>query len=108
MVERFLDSDDMVMVWADNQEWNDATIEQLRKEYNIFYERGTHIAVMLYRFTKKSGGMVVFGFEDDGTLYFHKSNVLDFEHQFHTRVFSGVMKELNDAAEYMKARGYTV
>lgn len=71
MVERFLDSDDMVMVWTDNQEWNDATIEKGYRNPTGFRRWAVH-------------------------------------HQFHTRVFSGVMKELNDTTEYMKARGYTV
>lgn len=106
MVEKFLDSDDIVMVWAENQEWDDATLEQLRKEYNIFYERGTYIPVMLYRFSKKYGGMIVFGFEDDGTLYFKKKDAINFEHQFNSRFFNGVMKELNAVGEYMKSRGY--
>lgn len=106
MVEKFHDSDSMVMVWAENQEWDDATLEQLRKEYNIFYERGTYIPVMLYRFSKKYGGMIVFGFEDDGTLYFKKKDAINFEHQFNSRFFNGVMKELNAVGEYMKSRGY--
>lgn len=108
MVEKFHDWEDVVVVWAENQEWDDATLAQLRKEYNIFYERGTYIPVMLYRFSKKSGGMIVFGFEDDGALYFKKKDAINFEHQFNSRVFNGVMKELNTVGEYMKARGYNV
>lgn len=77
-----LDCEDMVIVWAENQEWDDATLDQLKKEYNIFYERGTYLPVMLYKFSKKSGGMIVFGFEDDGALYFQKKDVINFEHQF--------------------------
>lgn len=106
MVEKFHDWEDVVVVRAENQEWDDATLTQLRKEYNIFYERGTYIPVMLYRFSKKSGGMIVFGFEDDGALYFNKKDAINFEHQFNSRVFNGVMKELNAVGEYMKARGY--
>lgn len=106
MVEKFHDWEDVVVVWAENQEWDDATLAQLRKEYNIFYERGTYIPVMLYRFSKKSGGMIVFGFEDDGAVYFQKKDAINFEHQFNSRVFNGVMKELNAVGEYMKARGY--
>lgn len=108
MVEKFHDWEDVVVVWAENREWDDATLAQLRKEYNIFYERGTYIPVMLYRFSKKSGGMIVFGFEDDGALYFKKTDAINFEHQFNSRVFNGVMKELNAVGEYMKARGYNV
>lgn len=104
MVEKFHDWEDIVVVRAENQEWDDATLAQLRKEYNIFYERGTYIPVMLYRFSKKSGGMIVFGFEDDGALYFKKKDAINFEHQFNSRVFNGVMKELNAVGEYMKAR----
>lgn len=106
MVEKFHDWEDIVVVRAENQEWDDATLAQLRKEYNIFYERGTYIPVMLYRFSKKSGGMIVFGFEDDGALYFKKKDAINFEHQFNSRVFNGVMKEFNAVGEYMKARGY--
>lgn len=52
--------------------------------------------------------MIVFGFEDDGTLYFQKKNGVDFEHQFNSRLLGGVMKELNSAIAYMTARGYKV
>ena len=62
MIGRFRCGDDGARVWAENQEWDDKTIEQLRKEHNIFYDRSSHIAVMLYGFSKKHGGMVVFGF----------------------------------------------
>lgn len=108
MVEKMLNCEDMVIVWAENQEWDDATLDQLKKEYNIFYERGTYIPAMLYRFSKKSGGMIVFGFEDDGALCFKKTDATNFEHQFNSRVFNGIMKELNDVGEYMKARGCKV
>ena len=83
MVEKFHDWEDVVVVWAENQEWDDATLEQLRKEYNIFYE-------------------------DDGALYFKKKDAINFEHQFNSRVFNGVMKELNAVGEYMKASGYNI
>lgn len=108
MVYKVFDTDDMFTVWAENQEWDDATLKQLRKEYDIFYERGTYIPVMLYRFSKNAGGVVVFGFEDDGALYFKKKDAITFEKQFSTRVFAGLMKELNAVGEYMNARGYKV
>lgn len=63
---------------------------------------------MLYRFSKKYGGMIVFGFEDDGVLYFKKEDTINFEHQFNSRVFNGVMKELNAVGEYMQSRRYKV
>lgn len=106
MIGRFRCDGDGVRVWAENQEWDDKTIQQLRKEHNIFYDRSSHIAVMLYGFSKKHGGMVVFGFEDDGTIYFEKDDHLKFKHAFHSRVLPAVLKELQDAYSYMKARGY--
>lgn len=93
-------------VWSENQEWDDKTVEQLRKEYHIFYDRSSHIAVMLEGFSKKHGGMVVLGFEDDGTIYFHKDEHLKFKAAFHSRMLPSVLKELHDAYSYMKARGY--
>ncbi len=106
MIGRFRCGDDGARVWAENQEWDDKTIQQLRKEHNIFYDRSSHIAVMLYGFSKKHGGMVVFGFEDDGTIYFDKDDHHKFKHAFHSRVLPAVLKELQDAYSYMKARGY--
>ncbi len=91
-------------VWSENQEWDDKTVEQLRKEYHIFYDRSSHIAVMLEGFSKKHGGMVVLGFEDDGTIYFHKDEHLKFKAAFHSRMLPAVLKELHDAYEYTKAR----
>ena len=78
-------------VWSENQEWDDKTVEQLRKEYHIFYDRSSHIAVMLEGFSKKHGGMVVLGFE--------------YKAAFHSRMLPAVLKELHDAYEYTKARG---
>lgn len=106
MIDRFRCGNDGARVWAENQEWDDKTIQQLRKEHNIFYDRSSHIAVMLYGFSKKHGGMVVFGFEDDGTIYFDKDDHHKFKHAFHSRVLPAVLKELQDAYSYMKARGY--
>lgn len=106
MIGRFRCDGDGARVWAENQEWDDKTIQQLRKEHNIFYDRSSHIAVMLYGFSKKHGGMVVFGFEDDGTIYFEEDDHLKFKHAFHSRVLPAVLKELQDAYSYMKARGY--
>lgn len=57
-------------------------------------------------FPKKHGGMVVFGFEDDGTIYFDKDDYQKFKHAFHSMVLPAVLKELQDAYSYMKARGY--
>lgn len=92
-------------VWSENQEWDDKTVEQLRKEYHIFYDRSSHIAVMLEGFSKKHGGMVVLGFEDDGTIYFHKDEHLKYKAAFHSRMLPAVLKELHAAYEYTKARG---
>lgn len=60
---------------------------------------------MLEGFSKKHGGMVVLGFEDDGTIYFHKDEHLKFKAAFHSRMLPAVLKELHDAYEYTKARG---
>lgn len=106
MVDKFHDWENVVVVWAENQEWDDATLAQLRKEYNIFYERGTYIPVMLYRFSKKSGGMIVFGFEDDGTLYFPKDENGKFKYMFHINSLKSVMNELNNICDYVQSRGY--
>lgn len=106
MISRYRCDNDGVYVWAENKEWDDKTIEQLRKEHNIFYDRSSHIAVMLYGFSKKHGGMVVLGFEDDGTIHFDNDEHLKFKHAFHSRVLPAVLKELYGAYEYMKARGY--
>lgn len=54
MIGGFKCGDDCAYVWAENQEWDDKTIQQLRKEHNIFYDRSSHIAVMLYGFSKKT------------------------------------------------------
>ena len=75
------------------------------KNITFFYDRSSHIAVMLEGFSKKHGGMVVLGFEDDGTIYFHKDEHLKYKAAFHSRMLPAVLKELHDAYEYTKARG---
>lgn len=105
MVERFHDWEDVVVVRAENQEWDDATLAQLRKEYNIFYERGTYIPVMLYRFSKKSGGMIVFGFEDDGTIRFTRNECGSFDDVMSLYWVDDLIQDLTDAKEYVENGG---
>ena len=105
MVEKFHDWEDIVVVWAENQEWDDATLAQLRKEYNIFYERGTYIPVMLYRFSKKSGGMIVFGFEDDGTISFTRNECGSFDDVMSLYWVDDLIQDLTDAKEYVENGG---
>lgn len=94
--------------FRDGDSWTDEVIDRLRKDFHIFYDRKRYIPILLDNFSKKSGGYIVFGFEDDGALYFKKKDAINFEHQFNSRVFNGLMKELNAVGEYMKARGYNV
>lgn len=105
MVEKFHDWEDIVVVWAENQEWDDATLAQLRKEYNIFYERGTYIPVMLYKFSKKSGGMIVFGFEDDGVISFTRNECGSFDDVMSLYWVDDLIQDLTDAKEYVENGG---
>ena len=55
---------------AFNQEWDEATIKQLRDEYNIVFNCGVHPILIIGK-----GGehpFLVVGSEDDGTIVFRR------------------------------------
>lgn len=92
----------------DGDSWTDEILDRLRKDFHIFYDRKRYIPILLDNFSKKSGGYIVFGFEDDGTLYFPKDENGKFKYMFHINSLVSIMNELNNICDYIQARGYKV
>lgn len=64
------DNNDTYMLTAEEQEWDPATIKQLRDEYDIIFNDGVHPILVLNKSTDHP--LLVVGYEDDGTLFFYR------------------------------------
>lgn len=64
------DEDDTYMLIAEEQRWDFATIKQLRDEYDIVFDDGVHPVLVLNKGTDHP--LLAVGYEDDGTLFFHR------------------------------------
>lgn len=73
---RWLDDDigpdEPLYLSARNQEWDDATLKQLRDDYHIFFMSGGNgvIPVMVLPVKSSADPLIVLGSEDDGTIRF--------------------------------------
>lgn len=62
--------DDNFMISAADQTWDEATIRQLRDEYDIIFDGGCHPVLVLRKNTDHP--LLVVGSEDDGTIVFRR------------------------------------
>lgn len=75
---RWLDDDigpdEPLYLSARNQEWDDATLKQLRDDYHIFFMSGGNgvIPVMVLQRTSSADPLIILGSEDDGTIRFDR------------------------------------
>lgn len=64
------EEDDDFMLSAFEQTWDEATIKQLRDEYNIIFNCGVHPILVLGKGSDHP--LLVVGSEDDGTILFRR------------------------------------
>lgn len=64
--------DEPFMLSAEDQNWDDATLKQLRDEYHIFFMSSGDSVTPIMVTGKKDNPLIVIGSEDDGTISFHR------------------------------------
>ena len=68
-----LEDDEPMMFCAEDQCWDDATLKQLKEEYNIiFMTSGDAVKPVMIVNSNSKYPLIVIGSEDDGTLYFKR------------------------------------
>ena len=90
---------------AQDQEWDEDTIKQLKDEYHIFFNSGGVRPVMLIPYRNGEGCCVVIGHEDDGTISFDRNEYGSFENAMSTYWINDLIKDLTDAREYIMNGG---
>lgn len=68
-----LEDDEPMMFSAEEQCWDDATLKQLREEYNIiFMTSGDGVMPIMILNKDSKYPLLVIGSEDDGTIFFER------------------------------------
>ena len=97
MIERICESDQILYITAENQYWDKATLDELRKKYNIiFMTSGDGVMPIMIIERKNSEPLVVIGSEDDGTISFIKS-YNDYENSFSSYWIDSLVADLQEA-----------
>lgn len=91
--------DDNYVLSAEGQEWDAATLKQLRDEYNIVYNNGCHPILIL---KEDNEYFLVIGHEDDGRIWFERKYG-QFKNRFHV---SWAEKLIQNLEEAVKLTGY--
>ena len=91
------EEDDDFMLSAFEQAWDEATIKQLRDEYNIIFNCGVHPILVLGRGSDHP--LLVVGSEDDGTICFRR-RYGQFENCFSPYWADHLIENLREAVEF--------
>lgn len=67
-----LEDDEPAMLSAEDQTWDEATLKQLREEYNIIFMTGGDAVMPIMIINKETHPLLVIGHEDDGTICFDR------------------------------------
>ena len=75
MISHHWNDSDCFRVFAEDQRWDAATLQQLREEYNIFFMSNGKDAVNPLMVIPRGAGspLIVVGWEDDGQIGFNKN-----------------------------------
>lgn len=90
---------------VEEQTYDEATIKQLRDEYNIFFRSGGVRPVMLIPCDNEEGCCVVIGSEDDGCICFRRDMFGNFINAMSLYWIDDLIADLTDAKEYIKNGG---
>ena len=92
-----LEDDEPMMFSAEDQRWDDATLKQLRDEYNIiFMTNGDGVSPVMIINGGGAYPLFVIGSEDDGTIYFERKYG-QFEHCFSAYWADYLIADLKEA-----------
>ena len=95
-----LEADENVIFRAEDQEWDNATIKELKEKYHVIYTGGIQ-AIMLVKSTYDGRILLAQGFEDDGCIQFPRS-YNQFEHMYHPYWLDSNTKLLQKTKEFVE------
>lgn len=87
---------------AEDQVWDDATLNELWEKYHIIYNGGIKPVKIVFR--ENDNPLCVLGSEDDGTLYFkkyYKTN--DYMNSFDMSWLSNIISQLEDVRRKLQS-----
>ena len=96
MISNVFNDKDCLRIFADDQCWDDATLKQLKEEYNIIFmtnSDGAH-PIMI------KGKWLIIGWEDDGQIGFDK-RYGRFTNSFDKFWVPYLIADLKEAAKYI-------
>ena len=89
--------DDSIMFSAENQCWDEATLKQLKDEYNVVFMSGGDAVIPVMILNKDTKyPLFVLGIEDDGTIFFKRKHG-NFIHCFHPYWVKPLIADLEEA-----------
>lgn len=92
-----LEDDEPMMFSAEEQCWDDATLKQLREEYNIiFMTSGDGVMPIMILNKDSKYPLLVLGSEDDGTIFF-KREYGTFQNTFSPYWVKSLIADLEEA-----------
>lgn len=90
---------------AEEQNWDNATLKELKDKYNIFFNGNGIRPVMLIPCDNQEGCCVVIGHEDDGVIGFRRDIFGNFLDAMSPYWIDDLIENLTDAKEYIKNGG---
>lgn len=97
------DPDEAFYLTAEDQTWDEATLKQLRDEYNIFFMSDGEGVVPVMILHPDTIPMVVFGIEDDGMVAFAREYG-HFKHCISAAWIPGLIADLAAAKAFCDAK----
>lgn len=98
-----LGKDDPMIFSAENQEWDDATLKQLKDEYNIIFQTNGDGVIPVMLVDKNSENpLIAIGYEDDGTIFFERKQGL-FKECFSAFWVKFLIADLEEALKMLNA-----
>lgn len=93
-----LDADEPMIITAEDQCWDDATLKQLRDEYNIVFMTNGDAVLPVMILNKNKHPLLVIGSEDDGRIHFERKYG-QFVHAFSSYWVESFVSDLREAAK---------
>lgn len=95
-----LEEDENVIFRAEDQEWDDATIKELKEKYHVIYTHGIQ-ATMLVKSHYDGRILLAQGFEDDGCIQFPR-RYNQFDHMYSPYWLDSNIKLLQVTKEFVE------
>ena len=91
------DSDDPLMISAEDQAWDDATLKQLWDDYRVlFMSNGDGVIPVMVTHYESNNPIIVLGIEDDGTIQFPR-HYSQYDFCFSAYWIDGLCADLQEA-----------